>query len=390
MKQRIIWLLVIYASAAAIILLLPLMQCSQKPSQPYHNFLQTEAFKRLPRIAQVQKCATCHKQEFDNEMAGPHAAAFRNLTAHRSYVNSTKYDCAFYTVHVNESFEHCKGCHSPQNLYETLLFDSFNNQLLLAQSLLKIEHPRPLTRMEDTSQNMSIDCMNCHYNGNEMVSLKHIPAADDSVAEKQTLETLTANNLNCYLCHADVVRNFSPAIAIAQTGSALCVNCHTEKNAQGIGTHYFYWQHDSLTKHNPKPEKLLNDFSFTINTNKQAGIITWHNTTLPHRISPGPEMVLLCKVLSKDSAVLGTTTIRINKKKQFDEEMYKAMHNNYHRGVLGNDVPLNSTALTYPLKLQHGERAAFFRIDFMHKSQYWFPDSTGKSTSTRICKVINN
>lgn len=368
-------------------LLLPLMQCRQKPLQAYHSFLHTQEFKNLARTEQLQKCATCHKQEFDNEMAGPHAAAFKNLTAHRNFVNSNKYDCAFYTVHVNESFEHCKGCHTPQNLFETLLADSLNNPLLLAQALLKIDHPRPLTRTDEATHPTGIDCMSCHFNGTEMVSLKHVPVADDSVPEKQTPERLTVSNMNCYLCHADVVRNFSPAMAIAQTGTARCVNCHVEQNAQGKGTHYFYWQHDSTNKHNPKPEKLLNDFSFALNADKQAGVITWRNTVMPHRISPGPEMVLWCSVLSKDSAVLGTTAIRINKKKQFDEEMYSAMHNNYHRGVLGTDVPLNGEVLTYPVALKHGERAAFLRIDFMHKSQYWFADSMGRVSVSKVFAI---
>jgi hypothetical protein len=264
------------------------------------------------------------------------------------------------------------------------LYDSLNNEELFIDQILEDAHPRPLTRSDNESRKTGIDCMSCHFDGKQMISLKHTFTDSDSISSKQSLQLITKNNLNCYLCHADVVRNFNPEIAIKKTGSALCINCHQEYDEKGNGTHYYYWQHDADDKHNPKPSKLLDDFAFTVSEDKKAGIITWKNTMIPHKISPGPEMVLYCDVLDIDSNVLGKKTIRINKKKEFDEEMYKPMENNYHRGILGDDVPINGEAIRYDFPLKNSDNAAFFKISFMHKSQYWFPDSLGKITLVKI------
>lgn len=370
-------LLFIFSAATPAVILFPLLRCNNYPGAAYHKFLHTEEFKNISRSEQTKKCAECHKKEYENEMMGPHAAAFKNLSAHKEFVNSNKYDCGFYTQHVNEAFPACLGCHTPQNLFETLLKDSLNEPLKLAEKLLNDPHPRPLTRQNETERGNSIDCMSCHYDGAQMVSLKQKWSADDSIAEKQTLQQITVNNLNCFLCHADVVRTFNAQIAITQTGSARCVNCHVEKDKTGKGTHYFFWQHDAAGKQNPKPEKLLTDFHFSVSADKKSGNIVWKNTQMPHKISPGPEMVLFCDVLDKDLNILGQKTIRINKKKEFDEEMYANMGNNYHRGVAGDDVPLNGEEKKYSFPLKN-PAAACFRISFMHKSQYWFPDSLGK------------
>jgi len=374
-----------FIAGVVAVILLPLVQCNQPETAPYHKFLQTKEFQKLSRTDQLSKCASCHKQEFDNEAKGPHAHAYLSLTEHSDYVNSPAYDCDFYTTHVNKSFEHCLGCHTPQNIFQTLLFDSFNDPLRLAEKLLQESHPRPVTRQNE--QVTGIDCMSCHFDGKQMVSLKHKFNADDTIASKQTLPQLVANNLNCYLCHADVVRNFSADIAIKRTGAALCVNCHMETDANNKRTHYFYWQHDAQDKFNPKPGQLMNDFSFTLAQDKKSGVITWDNKSIPHKISPGPEVVLFCEVLNKDSVVLGNKVIRINKKKEFDEEMYKPMGNNYHRGVLGDDVPLKGEKITYSVALKNAASAAVFKISLMHKSQYWFPDSLGKITTRKFYEV---
>jgi hypothetical protein len=376
MHLRRKFIFIAFTIAITAIVILPLENCNQSNKTPYHNFLHTEEFQKLPREKQIQKCATCHKQEFENEKNGPHAFSYTSILEHKNFVNSDKYDCDFYTKHVNRSYKDCLGCHTPQNLYETMLHDSLNQPASFVENLLKISHPHPLKR-DQNSASTGIDCMSCHYDGKEMVSLKHIFSADDSIPSKQTLEKITLNNLNCYLCHFDAVRTFNPEIAIKRTGTALCVNCHQEYDAKGVGTHYFYWQHDAEGKHNPKPGKLMDDFHFTVSNDQKEGIITWQNTIMSHKISPGPEMILFCEVLSKDSAVLGSKTIRINKKKEFDAEMYKTLGNKTQLGTEGDDVPLDGKPIEYRLPLKNGNKAAIFKISFMHKSQYWFPDSLG-------------
>ena len=203
-----------FVAVVLLLLVVSITQCQQQNGSPYHDFLSSETFQKLSRAQQLDKCATCHQQIFDNEKRGPHAFSFQSITQHKAFVNSKQYDCDFYTQHVNRSFEHCLGCHTPQNLYQTVLNPAQYKSGTMVDSLLHIEHPRPLTRERAGGQLTGIDCMSCHFDGQQMVSLKHIPTKDDSIASKQTVQQLTKNNLNCYLCHFDAVRNFNPDIAI--------------------------------------------------------------------------------------------------------------------------------------------------------------------------------
>lgn len=384
-KQSLLF--ITFVSLVLLIVVSPMMNCRQLTPDTNHSFVTSEDFQKLPRNQQIQKCSNCHKQQFDNEMRGPHAYAFQSISEHKDFVNSTKYDCDFYTKHVNRSYDYCLGCHTPQNLYQTSLNEKQFGATSMVDSLLRIDHPHPPTREIGAGQRTGIDCMSCHFDGEKLITLKHIPTKDDSVVEKQTLQQITKNNLTCYLCHFDAVRNFNPEIAIQKTGTALCVNCHIESNKQGNRTHYFYWQHDTAEKHNPKPTLLLSDFHFTVSPDKKEGIITWQNTVMPHKISPGPEMVLFWDILSKDSIVLGSKTIRINKKKEFDKEMYNSLGRN-QLGVMGEDVPLDGKPIMYHFPLVQANKAAIIRVRFMHKSQYWFPDSLGKVELVKTYPII--
>jgi len=384
-KTKKIFVLFFFASGAVLML----YNCHYiKQSNPgHHLFLETDSFAKMSRHEQSVKCGLCHVKEFENEANGPHSYAYKSLTEHIDFINSDKYNCDFYTKHVNESYNQCAGCHAPANLYETMLVYEETNKDSLVNTLLKTRSPRPLTRTDVSSRKTGIDCMSCHFNGKTIVSLKHIPSPDDSVSEKQSKEVIAANNLVCMACHAEVIHSINPQIAIRKTGSVRCLNCHQEYDSKGNGTHYYFWQHDKNTKVNSKISQVMDDFTFTLSNDKKEGFITWLNKTIPHRISSGPEMALYCEVLSKDSIVLGTKTIRVNNKKIFDKVMYQSMGNNYHFGIEGNDIPLDGKPLTYKFPLKNGSKAHLFKISFLHKSQYWFPDSLGKITSVKYYTV---
>ncbi len=377
----------IFVIALAAILVLPLYLCNQKATAAYHNFLGSEDFKKLSRTHQVAKCGVCHKQQFENELKGPHSHAYQMLKEHRDFVNSDKYDCDFYTRQVNRDFEGCTGCHTPQNLFETILYDSIKKPEKLAAELIKESHLRPETRDGESARATSIDCFSCHYDGKQMVSLKHITSKEDSIPEHQTVEVIAKNNISCFLCHADVVKTMNPAFAIKRTGSVLCINCHQEYDASGKGTHYYFWNKDPKEKVNVDIFSLLNDFHFKLLPNRKAGEITWINTTIPHPMSPGPEMVFKCEVLDKDSNLLGTKVIRTNKKKQFDAEMYANLENNQLLGIEGDAVTFDGTPLTYSIDLKNPAKAELFRISLLHKAQYWFPDSLGVLTAVKVNSV---
>ena len=377
----------VFTIALAAILVLPLYRCNQKAVAAYHNFLSTEEFKKLSRTDQVAKCGTCHKQQYENELKGPHSHAYQMLKEHRDFVNSDKFNCGFYTKQVNGDFEGCTGCHTPQNLFETLLHDSIKTPAELAAELIKESHLRPETREGEALRATSTDCFSCHYDGKQMISLKHKASKEDSLPEHQTAEVIAKNNISCFPCHADVVKTINPAFAIKRTGSVLCVNCHQEYDASGKGTHYYFWNKDPKEKVNKKFVSLLNDFHFKIADDKKKGEISWINTTIPHPMSPGPEMVFKCEVLDKDSNLLGTKVIRTNKKKQFDAEMYTHLGSNNYYGEYGDDVTFDGSPLTYSVDVKSSSKAEFFKISLIHKAQYWFPDSLGVLTAVKVYPV---
>lgn len=383
LKQQFI--LTVFVIALAGIIVLPLYRCNQKDTAAYHSFLDTKEFIALQRSDQMAKCGTCHRQEFENELKGPHSHAYEILKQHRDFVNSDRFSCEFYTKQVNADFEGCLGCHTPQNLFETLLQgDSVRKPGDVAEELIKEAHIRPESRLGEKSRATSIDCFSCHFDGTQIVSLKHVFSKEDSIAEHQTPAVIARNNMACFICHADVAKTINPAFAIKKTGSVLCLSCHQEYDATGKGTHYFFWNKDPKEKINTKIYSLLDDFHFNLNSNKKTGEISWINTVIPHPMSPGPEMVFKCEVLDKDSNLLGTKIIRTNKKRQFDAEMYAHLGNNYLPGEYGDEVNFDGTPLNYSIDIKNTSKAEFFRISLVHKAQYWFPDSLGVLTAVKV------
>lgn len=372
----------VYLVTGALLLLVALMYCYRDKRPAYHSFLSSGTYQSKSRQEQVQQCQSCHAAVFENESKGAHAQAFTYLKQHVAYVNGPVYDCAFYTDHVNEAYWMCKSCHAPKNLYETFLFDSLQNPKATLAKLMSIRNPRPAARA-DAELSTGIDCMSCHVKGNEIVSHKTVFTAQDSFVQHQTPEVVTSNNLLCFSCHAEVVRSINPTIAIQRTGVVRCVKCHQEYDAQGKGTHYYFWQHEAPGKSNPKVDKILHDFTYAYSAASKAVHIVWTNTTIPHQISSGPEMVWIYRVLSQQGSVLTTDTFRVNKKKEFDIVMYRNMNNNYHRGVQGIDVPLDGSPHHISIPLPKGQQPAAVQVVFMHKSQYWFPDSLASVLATK-------
>ncbi len=372
----------LFFTLSVCVIILP--YCHSYPKKAdYHNFLKTEEFKKLSRADQLLKCASCHKQEYDNEKKGPHANAYHMLFEHRAFVNTDKYKCDFYTRRVNRDYENCAGCHAPQNLWQNMLYDSTNNIPRIVGNIIDIAHPLPPSRSGDAERASSVDCFSCHYDGKNMLSLKHVFSADDTIPGKQTMPVLISNNLTCFVCHADVVRTINPEFAIRKTGSARCVNCHQQTDDTGKGTHYYYWKHDPADKVNPRLSMLLNDFSFHITQGKNTGELVWQNNTMPHKISPGPEIIFKCEVMDKDSNLLGSKTIWVNSKKDFDKEMYSQMENHTLFGVYGINVPLNGEPVTYTVPVKNPAKAEIFKVSLIHKAQYWFPDSLGTVTAVK-------
>lgn len=374
-----------YFFTAGLGMMIYLSFCTTFRKDRYHGFLGTKDFEQLPRAEQAGKCGTCHQQEYENELKGPHYNAFTYLKEHVEFVNSSLYDCYFYRDHVNESYTQCKGCHAPQNLYETLLYDSTGNEQKMLEKLMSIPNPRPFPR--DTHELATgIDCLSCHVKNNEINTLMAFHK-EDSILENQTRATIIKNNLLCYGCHSEVVRSIEPEIAMKRTGVVRCVACHQEYD-NGQGTHYYFWQHEAEGKKNPKIEKILSDFHYVYDKSNNVVLIQWLNQSIPHKISSGPEMIFYYNILDSTGQSLGKDTLRINKKATFDKIMYRNMQNNYHRGVEGIDVPTDGLLQTFTVPVEKSALPDSVEVIFMHKSQYWFPDSLGSELTVKKFVVL--
>jgi len=380
------FLFAIFIVALLGVIVLPFFNCNQ--TSAYHEFLGAEIFKKLSRTDQVKKCASCHKQEYESELIGPHSHAYEMLKEHKAFVNSDLYQCYFYTKTVNEQVEgSCSGCHTPQNLFEYLLHDSIKTPGEMAAQIMQSSHVRPDTRTGEASRITAIDCFNCHFDGNKMVSLKHVASKEDTIPSLQTIAVIAKNNISCFPCHGDLVRGINPAFAIKRTGSVLCKNCHQEYDEAGKGTHYYYWNKGPEKKVDPKLFSMMDDFHFNFSPNKKAAEITWINTTIPHPMSPGPETIIKCEVLDKDSNLLGTKIIRTNRKKQFDADVLTQPEIDYCFGVQGDAVTFDGSPLTYSIVLKNPSKAELFRVSLIHKAQFWFQDSLGVLTAVKVYPV---
>lgn len=375
-----------YFFLIGLLLLFYLSFCTSEKKDAYHAFLESADFQKLERAEQLKKCGSCHQREFENELKGPHYNAFKYLKEHVEFVNSSLYDCYFYRDHVNESYTQCKSCHAPQNLYETLLYDSLGSKEKTLAKLMSISNPRPLPR-EDNELLTGIDCLSCHLKNGEIHLARTAFNEEDSTLEKQTRATILENNLLCYACHSEVVRSINPAIAMQRTGVVRCTSCHQEYS-NGQGTHYYFWQHEAEGKHNPKIEKILADFTYLYDKSNKQVLIQWLNRSIPHKISSGPEMVFYCNVLDNAGRSIARDTIRINKKAEFDKIMYKHMQNNYHLGVYGIDVPTDDSPRIFSVSLANASVPDSIEITFVHKSQYWFPDSLGSELTVKKFLVL--
>jgi hypothetical protein len=368
-----------------IIILMSVSLCKNKAEDKNHEFLKDKRFHLLDRGAKLKKCGSCHEQEFKNEMDGPHFAAYKYLEEHVDFINSEQYDCEFYTKNVKQSIEQCRGCHMPQNLHETILngVDVDEKKLI---NLFNQRNPRPAVREKTSEFKFGIDCLSCHLNQNKIVSNKidknnneNIKAGDISIVKQ---------NISCYTCHSELVKSLEPKIALKTNNNILCISCHQEYSQQGKGTHYYYWQHGNDNRKNPKTDKIMDDFSFVTHKNNIFEI-SWKNTTIPHKISSGPEIIIVFEI-NYDELMLEKDTFRINNKQEFDKVMYSVMDNNMHKGINGINVPNKGEKITHKIKIENSLFPNNLNIKILHKSQYWFPDSLASVISQKKISIPSN
>jgi hypothetical protein len=371
--------IIVFGVAMLVVLCLPMLNCNHKKVAAYHAFISTKEYAVLPREAKIAKCADCHKKEYDNEKSGPHANAFLMLMAHKQFVNSDSYGSVLYKHRIKMHIQDCMACHSPQDLYQTILNDSIGGIDDIVNELVRPTLPK--RRTDSITRYTGVDCLTCHYTGEDIILPPSIEIDKSTTTASMTLKDIVKINTTCYSCHLDVTERFDAGIAIKKTGTFNCIKCHQEYDSKNKGTHYYYWRHDSEGKINNNLISVLNDFRFKIENGK--GKVTWNNTAMPHTLPIATEMIFHIDVMAADSSLLGSGALRVNRKTDFDKSMYEELGKNYLEGIAGQDVSLNNFIANVDFNVRDVSRAHLYRITLKNKAQYWFPDSLAKTVAVQ-------
>ena len=349
--------------------------------------LYDDSFNKLSRKEQIKKCGECHKTEYENELAGPHAIAHNALTAHKEFVNSSAYTCAFYTKYVNARYGFiCASCHATENLFQNR-FKGFENADSLSSALLSCKYPALKARADSNSRVTGVDCITCHFDGKGVLSTNEkYKQVSSAACNPEYSSFFKGINMTCYPCHYDEVKTLNLTVEKNKLVKMTCNNCHLEQDSKGKGTHYYYWTHNNLDQSNKVFAQMLNDFSFGLvagNTNLQ---VKWVNKSIMHILGLCPEMILKIDVMNKDSVVLGKTVLRLNRKKEFDV-IYENMDKNILGGAVGEGFPEYGEERLYSFPVKNSGSAKMIKIEVLKKEQYWFPDSLGITTFSQIRKL---
>lgn len=340
--------------------------------------LYTKEFMQLGRDEQLKQCAQCHQQIFDNEQAGPHAAAYAKLTDHKDFVNTSQYRCDFYTKHVNEKYNSdCMRCHATANLFETLFKNHTQGDSLQA-ALLQFKYP-PLSERKTTAQKQTgIDCLTCHFDGKGVISGNEKFKTPSTASCNPKYSSFFKNtNITCYPCHTDEYKSLAANFSQLNKAAPSCNSCHQETDAAGKGTHYHYWAMDKLGKGNRATQMLASDFSLLPSAPKGFYGVVWKNYSLPHLPGLCPEMIVDIEFLDKSNQAIAAYQMRINRKAEYDTSMYEYFGKKMLGGELGILPPPYGTADTFYTPAKGSKTPASVRVSVRKKQQYWLPDSLG-------------
>ncbi len=316
-------------------------------------------------------------------MAGPHANAYLKLNEHVGYVNSKGYHLQFYTDFVNNvQGQVCATCHATDNLYEHYFKQehSVNNLIqLYNDGVTRL----PKVRQDVSSYSTGVDCMTCHYNGKKVVTNSSFVSNPDIVSKNSCLpigSDIFKSNFNCMPCHSPNMTEHHTFYYPETKEGTSCISCHQEYDDSGKGTHYYYWRFDPKNK---ERGKLLTDFYKPKRIERKGDkiLVQWDNNYMPHRVSDCPEQILYFEVKDTIGMVYGNGELRINRKKQHDQDMADAhvFKENSFPGINGISPVLNKsdTVITISLKPNPKAMPLFLDVRALNKPQYWESDSLG-------------
>jgi hypothetical protein len=340
-------------------------------------------YEGFSRSEILNKCATCHPHEHENEKMGPHAYAYTALMQHKKEVNDPAFHEKPYSDFVNKSLNSmCVNCHASKNLFE----ENYKGleQVANLDSIASF-HPNvynnPSARTDSTTWATGVDCITCHYAGTHVVAGSSFVELPENRKMKDYCFPVGSKFLNsdllCASCHTDPCKNLKEFVqAKLITPKTTCNTCHQEyKN--GNGTHYYYWRHDAIqNKSTLYNEALFSGLSATLEKDRVA--IVWVNNNIPHEISKCREYVTTIEIKDANGKKYTGKTIHLNRKKDHSVDMAEHFVGYCLPGISGHEFTPFTDTIRENISIPKGIKLPLtITVSALNKAQYWVSDSLG-------------
>lgn len=363
-----------------------LVQCQdsnkvENGSYDYQNGQNIDSSEeQVDRVKAIQKCATCHQEEYKNWLMGPHANTYKSLVEHLDYIDTSENFSDEYKKLVSSTFStNCIRCHTGQNLYETV-FKGLDNEMderRFSENFYPNMYKNyPLIRKgKYSSFNTGVDCLTCHKSGDKIVTNDSYVAKNKS-ENKNNCDLIASKffstNTNCTTCHSTEVSSMKKLVSEGHLDTEInCNSCHMEYNTQGKPTHYFYWKHDAPGKKRPEKLSMFSDIYAVLRSTNSGQILFFHwgNNYIPHDISACGEVVANVEVRDKNGKLLlefskvvnqKTHMIQVNKNVKIFEE-----------GVCGTPLNWTDKPIEVTIPIKSSLKGGKIIIRGMSKPQYW-------------------
>ena len=367
-----------------ITLILSLTFCNRDKqlAVPEHPMLTLAEFNQLSRIEQVKMCGSCHPKQYESEMKGPHANAYKMLEAHFNYIGSDTFDMQEYCVYIDNKKGYCTGCHASTNVFEDAFAQYTDDEEGIAKLLAK-KNWAPSVRKDSKTISTGIDCITCHYDGNGVVA--SLSAQLNKVGKTSNCPTycsprpsaILSSNVGCITCHAEQVQQMNTTFVSSAIKSTECTSCHAQHDAAGKSTHYYYWAHDPADKPKPAHLDMFSGIECSVNETRDMVNVKWSNTLLPHPVSICTELKARISVYNAEGKLVAMQTINANRKPEQDGFMqpyFKGAVPGNHSFTMGGNTKPQLYSIGLPIT-QTGKLKVV--IDGLKKEQYWLSDSLG-------------
>lgn len=333
----------------------------------------------VDRVKAIEKCASCHKQEYENWLIGPHANSYKSLLEHKQYVESSKNFSDTYRKTISDNFlTYCISCHTGQNLYETVFkgLDTESDENKFTDKFYPhiSKHPALIRNEKLSGFSTGVDCLTCHKSGDKVVTDSSY-SKNSTVANKScdlVASKFFSTNSSCYTCHNNEVESMKKYVADGHLKNEIkCNSCHMERDNKGKPKHYYYWKKDAPGKHRPEKLNMFSDINAELKSKdgKQYLFFHWGNNYIPHGISGCGETAAYVEVFDKNNKLQIQFHELVNQK-GFMMQCNKGVKL-LEEGEFGTSLNMIDKPIEKEIPIEADLSGGKIIIRGMNKPQYW-------------------